>query len=101
MPVYLHLRIRVLSSRLDDFHAFLSRAIPCYEQPGGIKVRLLQQDGDPESFIEVVEYETEDDYAKDQVRVEEDPQSRDLIAEWRTLLDGPPTVEVWREQTLI
>lgn len=37
----LHLRIRVAPGRCDELLAFLREAIPFYERPGGIEVRML------------------------------------------------------------
>jgi hypothetical protein len=46
--VTVHLRIRVARGREDDLRRFLREAIPFYESPGGIRVRLL---GDTSSRI--------------------------------------------------
>ncbi len=97
MPVFLHLRLRVSSKNLPRLKDFLQKAIPIYEQPGGIKVRLLQDYGDPTRLIELIEYTTLRDYEADQRRVEEDPVQLSLIEEWRQLLSEPPVVEVWKE----
>jgi hypothetical protein len=77
--------------------AFLRDAIPYYEAPGGIRVRLLASPEDSEQFIELVEYATRDAYVADQQRVEHDSHMRDLISRWRALLDGPPVVEVYED----
>lgn len=97
MPTFIHLRVQVSPDKVKDFKEFLERAIPYYEQPGGITIRLLRNLADSTQWIEVVEYATEADYAKDQVRIEDDPKMRDLLTEWRQLLAEPPVMEVWRE----
>jgi len=97
MPIFLHLRVRVPLQNQERFHRFLESATPFYEAPGGIKMHLLRSPNDPTRFIELVEYATEEDYERDQIRVEADPIMRRLLAEWRELLDGPPEVEVWTE----
>jgi quinol monooxygenase YgiN len=95
--VWIHLRIRVRPEHMGDFLAFLGEAIPCYERPGGIRVRLLRCDSEPGRFIEVVEYASEADFRRDQERVEHDPEMKVFLSRWRALLDGPPEVEVYRE----
>ncbi len=99
--VALHLRIRVKPENHEALLGFLAEARPVYEQPvpgGAITMRLLQQRDDPNAFIEVFEYESVEAYEADDRRIREDPQQRALIDRWRSLLDGPPVVEVYFEQ---
>lgn len=93
--VDLHLRVRVRQGERDAFLSFLREAIPYYESPGGIEIRLLEDHSDDHRFIELVLYETESDYLKDQARVENDPKMRSLLARWRELLAEPPIVETY------
>jgi quinol monooxygenase YgiN len=92
----LHLRIRIKEGRRAEFLAFLREAIPKYEAPGGIEVRLLERLDDEHEFIEVVHYENERAYAADQERVESDPRFRALLERWRELLVDAPAIEVFR-----
>lgn len=94
--IELHLRIRLSPGGREAFLAFLREAIPVYESPGDIRVRLLQSNDDPDRFIEVVEYATESAYECDQHRVGHDPGMKALLARWRALLAEPPAVEVYR-----
>ncbi|MCC6322874.1 MAG: antibiotic biosynthesis monooxygenase [Phycisphaerales bacterium] len=91
----LHLRVRVQPGRRDEFLAFLREAIPFYESPGGIEVRLLEDLHDDHRFIELVLYENREVYERDQRRVEGDPEMGRWLARWRELLAAPPTVEVY------
>lgn len=94
--VDLHLRIQVEPGRRAEFLAFLRDAIPFYERPGGIEVRLLQDLNDDHRFIELVLYDDEAVYRRDQERVEHDPRMRRYLERWRGLLAEPPVVEVYR-----
>jgi len=96
--VEIHLRIR--TERRADLFAFLAEAIPFYERPGGIRVRLIERDDDPNRFIEVVEYATVADYEQDQQRVEHDPEMKAYLERWRALLAEPPQVEIHRSVPL-
>jgi [ribosomal protein S5]-alanine N-acetyltransferase len=96
--VDLHLRIRVKREKRGAFDAFLSEAIPFYEAPGGIRVRLVQEEQDSSRLIEIVEYASEEAYKQDQKRVESDPTMKAYLGRWRDLLDGPPEVLVYHEQ---
>lgn len=95
----IQLRGRVTEGRWDDLLSFLHKAIAFYEEPGGIRVRLLCDVADPDVFIEVIEYETEESYAADQRRVENDPAMIARLEEWRGLLAGPVEVQTLCEVT--
>ena len=92
----LHLRVRVATGRREAFFAFLREAIPYYEGPGGIEIRLLQDKADDHRFIELVLYEDEQAYERDQERVASDPVMKRYVERWRSLLAEPPQVEVYR-----
>jgi quinol monooxygenase YgiN len=94
--VDLHLRCRVAPGRRSDFLAFLRDAIPFYETPGGIQVRLLEDSRDDHRFIELVLYQDQATYERDQQRVANDPTMKEYLARWRALLAEPPSVEVYR-----
>jgi hypothetical protein len=95
--MFIHLRGRVLEGRWDDLVSFLSKAIPFYEEPGGIRVRLLRDAADPDAFIEIIEYASVESYAADQHRVENDPAMIARLEEWRGLLAGPVEVQTLAE----
>lgn len=92
----LHLRCRVVPGRRADFVDFLREAIPFYEAPGGITVRLLQDLDDDHRFIELVHYSDEAAYRRDQGRVANDPTMKAYLARWRSLLAESAGVEVYR-----
>ncbi|MBL8747229.1 MAG: hypothetical protein JNK58_12850 [Phycisphaerae bacterium] len=85
----------VSPGRLDDFFAFLREAIPYYESPGGITVRLLRNVNHDHRFIEIVTYSDRAAYLRDQERVEHDPTMLQYLRRWRELLAEPPVVEVY------
>ena len=95
-PVAVHLRIRIQDrSKLIDF---IRRALPFYED-GGIKIRLLQDFEDPNSFLEIVEYRDQPSYEKDQHRVESDTEMKGYLQSWHSLLAGPLIVETYYDVT--
>lgn len=71
-------------------------AIPFYEKPGGIRVRLLWDVREPDRFIEVISYADQQAHDRDQERVAHDPQMRARLDQWRSLLAEPPVVETYR-----
>ncbi len=98
--VCLHLRIRVATERQAEFRMFLREAIPFYEAPGGIRVRLLLNDAEPDRFIEQIEYIDERTYQADDERTRSDPTMAQFLTRWRSLLAEPPVVEVYSEAPL-
>jgi len=95
--VHLHLRLTVKPGRRDDFLAFLKEAIPYYESPGGIEIKLVQDFDNPHRFVEVVHYRDEAAYFADQHRVDADARMREYIEKWRSFLVEPPASEVYRD----
>jgi quinol monooxygenase YgiN len=96
----LHLRGRVEHGRREDLVDFLAEAIPVYERPGGIAVRLLANVDDPDAFVEVIEYADADAFESDQVRIDSDPEMRSYLKRWRALLAEPVVVEKYRNVTI-
>jgi quinol monooxygenase YgiN len=95
--VSVHLRIRVEPGGKDALRLFLREAIPFYESPGGIRVRLLADASAPDRFVEVIDYASEHAYLEDEERVKSDATMAQYLARWRALLAEPPTVEVFRD----
>ena len=93
--IEIHLRGKVAAGQRAAFDAFLLEAIPFYESPGGIRVRVLWSSADSNRFIEVIEYVDQAAHDRDQLRVESDVRMRDLLQRWRDLLEGPPLVETY------
>jgi hypothetical protein len=98
--VLVHLRIHVTPDRQAELREFLREAIPFYEAPGGIRVCLLSKDGEPEHFIEQIEYADERTYQEDDERTRSDSTMGQYLARWRSMLAEAPTVEVYREASL-
>ena len=88
--------IVMLKYRCSDPQAlkeFLQRALPIYEEPGGICVRLFEDIGNPGHFIELVFYSTEADYVKDDERVNNDASFKQLLSEWHELISDLEVVQ--------
>jgi len=100
IPIDLHLRVHLLPGMRDAFFEFLADAVPYYESPGGITIRLLEDTADDHRFIEVVHYEDESIYWQDQERISHDPEMKRHLERWRALLAEPPIVETYRHRTM-
>jgi hypothetical protein len=53
--------------------------------------------GEPDTFLEVVEYQDREAYERDQQRVENDPAMKSLLEQWRSLHAGPVAAEAYYE----
>lgn len=94
--IELHLRCRVAPGRREELDAFFDDAIAFYERPGGIRVRVLWHVTEHDRFLEVIQYADQACHDRDQDRVESDPQMRERLERWRSLLAEPPVVETYR-----
>ena len=94
--IQVHLRGRAAPGRRPDLVAFLTEAIPFYEAPGGISVRLLWDVTDEDRFVEVIQYADRATHDRDQERVERDPEMLAYLDRWRSLLDDSVEVTTYR-----
>lgn len=88
------LTFRVGTRRRASFLRFVSWAFPFYERPGGIRMSLFEDLEQPGTFVEIASYDTMAAFRADQERVRSNPESRRVLAEWRSLLSGPPEVRL-------
>jgi hypothetical protein len=77
----------------------LREAVPFYQAPGGIRIRLLRSCDDPERWLEIVEYRDCETHDRDQVRVESDSAMRSFLQRWHALFASPLDVETYEEVT--
>lgn len=87
-PVVLMLHITTPPGGRDHLIDFLRQALPYYQEPGGIRVRLLSSIDQPEEYIEMIEYQTREGYLCDQQRVTQDVKMKGYLNQWYTLLEG-------------
>ena len=94
--VVLHLHIRVGTESLLAFKSYLEEAFPVFEAASDCRGIVYACTDDPECFDEVFYYRTAEDYERAERALSEDPRQRALIERWRSLIEGPPRVEVCR-----
>lgn len=97
VPMTLFLHFQVSTSRREELIQFVQKASTFYEQPGGIRIRLLERLDRPGEFIEAVEYRDRSAYEADQERVNSDPTMMNLLREWRSMHSGPLTAVTYEE----
>lgn len=94
--VVLHLHIRVNTENLLAFKSYVEEAFPVFEAASDCQGMVYACTDDPECLDEVFYYKTAEDYEQAERALTEDPRQKALIAKWRSLLEGPPRVEVCR-----
>lgn len=95
----LHLRFTTPTGDHRALGPFLKRALPTYEAPPGIRVRLLRSIEQPARYIEIIEYETLEAFQHDEKRLTDDATMKSLIQEWRGLIAGDLEVEAYEDVT--
>ena len=90
---FVHLRIKISPANRDAFFEFLREAIPFYERDGETRMSLIEDANEPNTFIEIVEYQTEAAFVRGEEAVRNDPETLKYLARWREMLAGPPIVE--------
>ena len=97
--IELHLRGRAAPGRRAELVAFLREAIPVYERPAGIRVRVLWDTADPDRFVEVIEYVDRATHDRDQQRVDTEPEMVEYLRRWRDLLAESAQIETYEVDT--
>lgn len=81
------LSFRARPGKREELLAFLERAFPFYEKHGDARMRLWVDKSDPERFAEIAICPDEASFAAMQDRVERDPETQAVLAEWRSLIE--------------
>ena len=82
------LNYSVAPENREALFRFLEEAIPFYERPGGIRVKLYESADAPGTFLELVAYASKDVYEADQFRVANDPEYKRVLSEWHKFFEG-------------
>jgi hypothetical protein len=92
-----HLRFTVPSADASHLLSMVKASTPFYEMLGGTQVRLLQNVDDPGKFIQVIEYETDEEIETNRQRFASDPRMQIYLQTWRTMLPGGVEIDVYRD----
>ncbi len=86
------LEYEVPGARRGELLDFFARAFPIYERPGGIRMSLHEDVDRPGRYVEIAAYADREAFDRDQVRVEQDPEMRATLEEFRSFAAGAITV---------
>jgi hypothetical protein len=80
-----------------QFAAMIKAAAPFYQMFGNAQVRLLQNVDDPAKFIQVIEYEADEDWELNRQRIASDARMQTFLQTWRTMFPGALEMDVFQD----
>jgi len=93
----LQLRFTLPSGDSGQLAAMIKAAAPFYPMFGSAEVRLLQNVDDPAKFVQLIEYEANEDWELNRQRVAGDPRMLVYLQTWRTMFPGALEIDVYQE----
>jgi hypothetical protein len=93
----LQLRFTLPSGDSGQLAAMIKAAAPFYQMFGSAEVRLLQNVDDPAKFVQLIEYEANEDWELNRQRVAGDPRMLVYLQTWRTMFPGALEIDVYQE----
>jgi len=93
----LQLRFTLPTADSSQFAALIKAAAPMYQMFGEAQVRLLQNVDDPARFVQIVEYEANEEWEMSRQRIASDPRMQVYLQTWRTMFPGALEIDVYQE----
>ena len=93
----LHMRFTLPAGDSGQLAAMVKAAAPFYQMFGNAQVRLLQNVDDPAKFVQVIEYEADQDWELNRQRIASDARMQVYLQTWRTMFPGVLEIDVFQE----
>ncbi len=93
----LHLRFTLPAADSAQLVGMIKAATPFYQMFGSAQVRLLRNVDDPAKFIQVIEYEADEDWELNRQKIAGDARMQSYLQAWRAMLPGAPEIDVYQE----
>jgi uncharacterized protein YbaA (DUF1428 family) len=93
----LQLRFTLPTADSGQLAAMVKAAAPFYQMFGKAEVRLLQNVDDPARFIQVIEYEAQEDWELNRQKMASDARMQAYLQTWRTMFPGVLEIDVYQE----
>jgi hypothetical protein len=93
----LQLRFTMPSADSTQLVAMIKAAAPFYQIFGNAEVRLLQNVDDPAKFVQLIEYEANEDWELSRQRIAGDTRMQVYLQTWRTMFPGALEIDVYQE----
>ena len=93
----LQLRFTLPSADSGRLAAMIKAAAPFYQMFGGnAQVRLLQNVDDPAKFVQIIDYDANEDWELSRQRIASDPRMQVYFQTWRSMFPGALEMDVYR-----
>ncbi len=93
----LQLRFTMPTADSAQFAAMIKAATPFYSIFGKAQVRLLQNVDDPAKFVQLIEYEAQEDWELNRQRIAADARMQAYFQTWRAMFPGALEIDVYQE----
>ena len=93
----LQLRFTMPSADSAQLVAMIKAAAPFYQMFGKADVRLLQNVDDPAKFVQIIDYEANEDWELSRQRMASDPRMQVYLQTWRSMFPGALEIDVYQE----
>jgi hypothetical protein len=93
----LQLRFTLPSADSGQLAAMIKAAAPFYQMFGKAEVRLLQNVDDPAKFVQIIDYDANEDWELSRQRIASDPRMQVYLQTWRTMFPGALEIDVFQE----
>jgi hypothetical protein len=93
----LQLRFTLPSADSGQLAAMIKAAAPFYQMFGKADVRLLQNVDDPAKFVQIIDYDANEDWELNRQRIASDPRMQVYLQTWRSMFPGVLEIDVFQE----
>jgi hypothetical protein len=94
----LQLRFTLLTADSGRLAAMIKAATPFYQMFGSnAQVRLLQNVDDPAKWVQIIDYDANEDWEFSRQRIASDPRMQAYLQTWRTMFPGALEIDVYQE----
>ena len=93
----LQLRFTLPNADSAQLIAMVKAAAPFYQMFGKADVRLLQNVDDPAKFIQIIDYEAQEDWELNRQRIASDTRMQAYLQTWQVMFPGALEIDVFQE----
>jgi hypothetical protein len=93
----LQLRFTLPSADSGQFAAMIKAAAPFYQMFGKAEVRLLQNVDDPAKYVQIIDYDADEEWELSRQRIASDPRMQVYLQTWRNMFPGALEIDVFQD----
>src|ERR1700757_327161 len=93
----LQLRFTLPTADSGQFAAMIKAGAPFYQMFGKAEVRLLQNVDDPAKFVQIIDYDANEDWELSRQRIASDSRMQVYLQTWRSMFPGALEIDVFQE----